>query len=95
MTDVSEKRFSANRPTSQRRFAPNISPSPLKPNTIVYLEGEMFVAELVERQAQEWVAGIVPLNMARRLNAPMKFVPVTQLEWDEPEYEITGRGARC
>ena len=81
------------RPNSSRRHAPNVRPSPLRVTTVVSLHGELYVAELVERQGQEWVAGIVPLSMAFRPSAPMRFAPVSALEWDDDEPMITGRRA--
>lgn len=82
MHDVSTGRIA--RPTSSRRYPPNLDPAPLRAGATVYLQGEIFIAELVERQGQEWVAGIVALGMSRRSEARMRFVPVRELEWDEP-----------
>lgn len=84
MNDQSEGGFTGVRPTSRHRHGANQRRPSLVPGTVVQRCGELYVAELVERHATQWVAGVVRLKDAHRDGASLMFVPINEIYWESP-----------
>lgn len=84
MNDQSERGGTHARPNSLLRHGANQRAPALVAGTVVHRGGERYVAELVERHATRWVAGLVRLKDVPYDGVPLIFVPIDELYWEAP-----------